>query len=61
MPYISIRVAGPLSAEQKRNIVARVTQVMEEEAGKPPAATYIVIDEVSRDNWAKAGKILSES
>ncbi|MBX7059308.1 MAG: 4-oxalocrotonate tautomerase family protein [Leptospirales bacterium] len=61
MPYISVRVAGALSAEQKRKIVARITQVMQEEAGKPPESTYIVIDEVSRDNWAKSGKILSES
>ena len=58
MPYINVKVAGALSTEQKREIVKGITQVMQDVAGKPPEATYIVIDEVSRENWAKAGKLL---
>lgn len=58
MPYINVRVAGALKPEQKREIVKRITEVMQDVAGKPPEATYIVIDEVSRENWAKAGKLL---
>lgn len=58
MPYINVRVAGQLSKEQKQAIVERITQVMQDVAGKPPEATYITIDEVSRENWAKAGKLL---
>jgi len=60
MPYVNVRVAGALNADQKRKIVARITQVMEEEAGKPPSATYVVIDEVPRENWAKSGKLLAD-
>jgi len=60
MPYINVRVAGKLTGEQKRRIVSRLTQVMEEEAGKPPSATYITIDEVPRENWAKSGKLLED-
>jgi 4-oxalocrotonate tautomerase len=58
MPYINVRVAGALKPEQKREIAKRITEVMQDVAGKPPEATYIVIDEVSRENWAKAGKLL---
>lgn len=61
MPYINVKVAGELSTEQKKDIVAGITKVMQDVAGKPPEATYIVIDEVSRDNWAKKGKLLSDS
>ncbi|HBS06423.1 MAG TPA: 4-oxalocrotonate tautomerase [Leptospiraceae bacterium] len=61
MPYVQVRVAGELSREQKQQIVAQFTKTLEEVAGKPPAATYIVIEEVSRDNWAKSGKLLTDS
>ena len=58
MPYINVRVAGQLTREQKEEIVTDITNTMERVAGKPPAATYIVIDEVSRENWAKSGELL---
>jgi 4-oxalocrotonate tautomerase len=60
MPYINVRVAGKLTGDQKRQIVSRMTQIMEEVAGKPPSATYITIDELSRQNWAKSGKLLED-
>ena len=59
MPYINVRVAGQLTREQKEEIVTDITNTMERVAGKPPEATYIVIDEVSRDNWAKSGELLA--
>ncbi|HXH65367.1 MAG TPA: 4-oxalocrotonate tautomerase family protein [Mariprofundaceae bacterium] len=58
MPYINVRVAGALTREQKERIVAGITRVMQEVAGKPPEATYITIDEVDRGNWAKSGRLL---
>ncbi|MBI41885.1 MAG: 4-oxalocrotonate tautomerase [Leptospiraceae bacterium] len=61
MPYVQVRVAGELSREQKQQIVAQFTKTLEDVAGKPPSATYIVIEEVSRDNWAKSGKLLTDS
>jgi 4-oxalocrotonate tautomerase len=61
MPYVNIRVAGSLSKEQKQNISKGVTEVVAREAGKPPESVLIFIDEVERDNVAKAGKLLSNS
>ena len=58
MPFIQVKVAGALSREQKEEIVTRITQLMEDVANKPPSATYIVIDEVKRANWAKNGALL---
>jgi len=60
MPYVNIRVAGELSKEQKANISKGVTEVISKEANKPPEAVLIMIDEVGRENVAKAGKLLSE-
>ncbi len=60
MPYVNVKVAGELSKEQKRKIVEGITKLLEDVAGKPPSATYVVIEEVSRDNWGKGGKLLSD-
>ena len=58
MPYINLKVAGNLTKEQKEEITKRITQTMKDVAGKPESATYIVIEEVPRTNWAKGGQLL---
>jgi len=58
MPYVNIRVAGGLTKEQKSNISAGVTKVIAKEAGKPPEAILIFIDEVKHENIAKGGVLL---
>jgi 4-oxalocrotonate tautomerase len=58
MPYVNIRVAGELSKEQKSNICKGVTDVISKEAGKPPEAILIFIDEVKHENIAKGGNLL---
>jgi 4-oxalocrotonate tautomerase len=60
MPYISVRVAGSLSIEQKREISKDFSETMERVTGKPKPSCYIVFDEVSRENWAKGEDILSD-
>lgn len=58
MPYVNIRVAGTLTKEQKQKISAGVTEVISKEANKPPESILIMIDEVTHENIAKAGKLL---
>jgi 4-oxalocrotonate tautomerase len=60
MPYVSIRVAGRLTRKQKKKIVKGVTRVISEEADKPRDAIIIFIDEESRENIAKGGRLLDE-
>lgn len=59
MPYISLRVAGKLTKEQKDEIASRFAQTMEDVCGKPKPSTYLVIDEVARENWAKGDQFLA--
>lgn len=61
MPYIEVKAAGSLSREQKQQIVQQITKTMQDVAGKPPEATYVVIQEVDRENWGKAGKLLADA
>ncbi|RAP30814.1 4-oxalocrotonate tautomerase [Candidatus Marinamargulisbacteria bacterium SCGC AG-343-D04] len=58
MPFLNLKVAGTLSKEQKEQLVDEFTASLEKIAGKPKEATYIVIDEVPRQNFAKSGKLL---
>jgi 4-oxalocrotonate tautomerase len=60
MPYVNIRVAGQLTRKQKKKIVKGVTRVISEEANKPKDSIIIFIDEESRENIAKGGKLLDE-
>ncbi len=60
MPYVNVKVAGKLSKEQKQRLVEGITKLLEEVADKPPSTTYVVIEEVDRDNWGKGGKLLSD-
>ncbi len=60
MPYVNVKVAGKLSKEQKQQIVEGITKLLQDVAGKSPESTYVVIEEIDRDNWGKGGKLLSE-
>ena len=60
MPYVNVKVAGSLTKEQKAKIAEQITKLLEDVAGKPPSLTYVVIDEVEREDWAVGGKLLSE-
>ncbi len=59
MPYVSIRVAGELSKEQKQKIAEDVSGSLEKNAGKPKDTVLIFFDEVARENIAKGDKLLS--
>lgn len=59
MPYISLRVAGKLTREQKTAIAREFASTLERVAGKPKDSTYLVFDEVDRENWAKGDHLLA--
>ena len=56
MPYISLRVVGKLTQEQKKEIAKEFAQTLQRVAGKPKDATYLVFDEVVGENWAQGEK-----
>ncbi|WP_404367260.1 4-oxalocrotonate tautomerase family protein [Sphingomonas sp. MMS24-J45] len=58
MPFVSIRISGTATKEQKSAIVADVTQSLVERLGKNPAAVQIVIEEVSTENYGAGGMLI---
>lgn len=60
MPYVNIRITEGATAEQKKRLIAGVTQLLIEVLDKNPATTVVVIDEVDPDNWGIGGETVSE-
>ena len=58
MPFVSIRISGTATKDQKSAIVADVTRSLVERLGKNPAAVQIVIEEVSPENYGAAGILI---
>ncbi|MBY0519023.1 MAG: 4-oxalocrotonate tautomerase family protein [Sphingomonas sp.] len=60
MPFVSIRLSGTATREQKSAIVADVTRSLVERLGKNPAAVQIVIEEVSPENYGAEGILIAD-
>jgi len=60
MPYVNVKVAGPLTDAQKKEIAAGIAAVLQKAAGKEPKTTYTVFEEIPRNNWAVGANLLSE-
>ncbi len=56
MPFINLKLVGRLNKEQKEKIAKEFSDTLLKVTGKPKDSLYLVIDEVSADNWAKGEK-----
>ncbi len=61
MPYVNIQITDEgVTREQKEALIQRTTLMLVEVLNKDPATTFVVIDEVSTDNWGVAGELVSD-
>jgi len=60
MPFVSIRMAGSATREQKAGVVADVTASLVARLGKPAAAVQVVIEEVSTENYGAGGQLIAD-
>ena len=60
MPFVSIRISGTATQDQKSGIVADVTESLVKRLGKNPAAVQIVIEEVRPENYGAGGVLIAE-
>jgi 4-oxalocrotonate tautomerase len=63
VPYVNIKITkegGPdnmgATAEQKKQLIDGVTKLLQDVLNKDPATTFVIIDELSLDNWGISGK-----
>lgn len=62
MPYVNIKVTRekqPVTTEQKQQLIAGATKLLQDVLGKNPKTTIVVIDEVEMDNWGIAGETVT--
>lgn len=61
MPYVNIRITREGATEgQKADLIKGTTELLERVLNKPPAATFVVIDEVDLENWGVGGVSVKE-
>jgi 4-oxalocrotonate tautomerase len=58
MPIVQITMLQGRSAEQKRKIAKRVTDVMVEDAGALREGITVVFNEVSKESYATGGELM---
>ncbi len=56
MPYVNIKITREgATAEQKSELMKGVTDLLVRVLNKNPATTFVVIDEVEKEDWGIAG------
>jgi len=61
MPLIEMSLLAGRTPEQKKLLVEKLTEATVEALGSKPEAVTVILRDVERHDWAKAGKQLSES
>ncbi len=60
MPYINIKITDEqVSKQDKQKLIAGATQLLQDVLGKNPKTTFVIIEEVSTDNWGIGGESVS--
>ena len=60
MPHVQITLLEGRTVEQKRRVVKRITEVIQEELGVKPEALSIVFVEVAREDYARNGVLIAD-
>jgi 4-oxalocrotonate tautomerase len=56
MPYVNIKITKEgATAKQKAELMKGVTDLLVRVLDKKPATTFVVIDEVEKEDWGIAG------
>jgi len=60
MPLVQVTMLQGRTADQKRKIAKRVTDVMVEEAGAKREAIVVAFVEVSKESYASGGELMAD-
>ncbi len=60
MPIVQVELLEGRTVEQKRLLVEKVTQAIVESIGAPAEKVTIIIRDMSKENYAIAGKLASD-
>jgi 4-oxalocrotonate tautomerase len=57
MPVITVQTWTGRSVEQKRNLVAAITDAMVEHFDANPERTHVIIHDIPLENWGRGGDL----
>ncbi len=63
MPFVNVRIAkeqGCPTTEQKKELIAGITELLSKVLNKNKASTVVIIDEIDTDNYGLGGKSITE-
>ena len=61
MPYVNIKVTDEgVSREQKQELIAATTKLLQDVLNKNPSSTFVTIEEVPTDNWGVGGELVTD-
>lgn len=60
MPVVTIEMWEGRTREQKRHLVEAVTRAMVEYAGASPEHLHVIIYEIAKENWGRAGRLSAD-
>ncbi len=55
MPVVTVQLWEGRTIEQKRALVRAITEAMVEHAGSRPDALHVILQEIPKENWGRAG------
>ena len=55
MPVVTVQIWPGRSVDQKRRLVKAITDAMVEHADAQPDGLHVIIQEVPKENWGRAG------
>lgn len=55
MPYVTVHLLRGRTIEQKRRVIARITEALVEETGARPEMVQVRLQEVSKEDWGRGG------
>ena len=60
MPVVTIQMLEGRDKQKKRELVEAITTAVVEVCEVKPEETTVIIEEYSRDNWARTGTLVSD-
>ncbi len=62
MPFVNVRITkeqGCPTTEQKKELIAGITELLSKVLNKNKASTVVIIDEIDTDNYGLGGKSIT--
>lgn len=59
MPYVKVELTEGRTEDQKAAMAEAITDALVKLGGAKPESVWVVFDDVTKENWASGGKLMS--